>query len=752
MEPMAAQDLTSRDARRRWRSLKDRVARRAVAVGGVGVIVAIVLIFFYLLYVVLPLFEVPEMRRAGEYAMPGPAAETLHLSVEESGVLVARYAADGSVSFFEPRTGELREVLHLPLHGAAVTAFAPIEPARNLMAFGLSDGRVLVVRHDYRVSYPDNSRTLDPYLEFPLGEAPLQLDEQGRAVRGVTARYDDNGAVLAGVLDGGVTVVARYGLRTSFLTGERSLEPEGRWELTEQLPGGEAPRWLLINPQQSWLYVAGVSGNLMLFELAVRDPQLLQRVRLTGPGERLTALRFLVGGTSLLAGSSEGRVSQWFAVREEGGQHRLVRVRGFDALDGSVTDIAPEERRKGFAAATETGEIGLFHTTSEQVLLTRRLDGFRPQGLVLAPRGNQLLLRDDGRVLRWEVENEHPEISWSALWGQVWYESYDEPRFIWQSTAATNDFEPKFSLVPLAFGTLKAAFYAMLFAVPLALMGAIYTAYFMAPRLRRMVKPTIEIMSALPTVILGFLGGLWLAPLIEKHLAGVLLVLFSLPVAMLAFGFLWHKLPERLRLAVPEGWHAALLAPVLALVAWGMYALGAPLEANVFDGNLPQWLANQAGIPFDQRNALVVGIAMGFAVIPVIFSIAEDAIFEVPKHLTYGSLALGATPWQTMVRVVLPTASPGIFSALMIGLGRAVGETMIVLMATGNTPVLTMNIFEGLRTLSANIAVEMPESEVGSSHYRVLFLAALVLFMFTFVLNTVAEIVRQRLRNKYSNL
>jgi phosphate transport system permease protein len=165
-----------------------------------------------------------------------------------------------------------------------------------------------------------------------------------------------------------------------------------------------------------------------------------------------------------------------------------------------------------------------------------------------------------------------------------------------------------------------------------------------------------------------------------------------------------------------------------------------------------QWVSRDLGINFDQRNALVVGIAMGFAVIPTIFSITEDAIFSVPKHLTQGSLALGATPWQTLTRVVIPTASPGIFSAVMIGMGRAVGETMIVLMATGNTPIMDMNIFEGMRTLAANIAVEMPESEVGGSHFRILFLAALVLFAFTFMVNTLAEVVRQRLRQKYGSL
>ena len=115
-------------------------------------------------------------------------------------------------------------------------------------------------------------------------------------------------------------------------------------------------------------------------------------------------------------------------------------------------------------------------------------------------------------------------------------------------------------------------------------------------------------------------------------------------------------------------------------------------------------------------------------------------------------MALGATPWQTLSRIVLLTASPGIFSAVMMGLGRAVGETMIVLMATGNTPVIDLSMFQGMRTLSANIAVEMPESEIGSSHYRILFLAAFVLFAFTFCVNTIAEYVRQRLRDKYSSM
>jgi len=305
--------------------------------------------------------------------------------------------------------------------------------------------------------------------------------------------------------------------------------------------------------------------------------------------------------------------------------------------------------------------------------------------------------------------------------------------------------------VPIAFGTLKAAVFAMLFAVPIAVLGAIYTAYFMTPSMRRVVKPTIELMEALPTVIIGFLAGLWFAPFVESHLPAVLALMILLPPSTIVLGFIWSRLPKAWLRRIPSGWHALILIPVLIGISALILSYSGELENALFAGDLRVYLA-QHGIGYDQRNALVVGFAMGFAVIPTIFTIAEDAIFSVPKHLSDGSLALGATPWQTLIYVVLLTASPGIFSAIMMGLGRAVGETMIVLMATGNTPLLDWNIFEGMRTLSATIAVELPESEVQSAHFRILFLAALLLLTFTFAVNSLAEWVRQRLREKYRSL
>jgi phosphate transport system permease protein len=259
-------------------------------------------------------------------------------------------------------------------------------------------------------------------------------------------------------------------------------------------------------------------------------------------------------------------------------------------------------------------------------------------------------------------------------------------------------------------------------------------------------------MAALPTVILGFLAGLWFAPYLEKNLAGFLLLIPVLLAGLVLLSLLRLLLPQSSSAARFRGKEPLLLIPAVVGLVLLAFALDDPVQAAFFGGSLSHWLEASAGIPFDQRNSLVVGVAMGFAVVPIIFSLAEDALHDVPDVLARGSLALGATPWQTLVRVVLPVASPGIFSALMIGFGRAVGETMIILMVTGNTPIMDWNLFEGMRTLAANITIEAPESELNSSHYRILFLSALVLFVFTFLVNTAAAIIRQRLRSRYSAL
>ena len=734
--------------KRRLRALKDRLTNWYVLVGGLAVLATITLIFFYLAYVVAPLFSGADLSRqeAQAPAWLQEAGKPLFLAIEEQNQIGLRISDRAEAVFFTLDSGaELKRVqLPVPAPSALVSLQQGL-PGSGLLIAGLSNGQALVFRHNYKVSYPNDVKTITPLIEYPYGATPFQLDQQGRALAHVSLSAEDGKLLLAGST-GSELHLLQLSESENMLTGE--IEREQQRIALPQL--AEPIKALYIDVQSNWLFVLNGRAHMDVFNL--RKGTLNGRYQLAQDAStEVTASSQLLGGISLLIGDSKGGISQWFMARDPDDEQRLKHIRDFQLGTAAITQIASEQRRKGFLALNANGELGIFHSTAHRTLLVEPL-AKGSDIFALSPRANRVLVEDGKQLLPFELENEHPEISWSSLWSKVWYESYSEPQHIWQSTAATADFEPKMSLAPLTFGTLKAAFYAMLLAAPLAIAAAIYTAYFMAPGMRRKVKPVIELMEALPTVILGFFAGLFLAPYVEAHLPGSFSLLLLTPLGILLAGFLWTRLPESLRQRIPDGYEAAILIPVVLLVGWFALGMSPLLESWFFGGDMRMWISNDLGIHFDQRNALIVGLAMGFAVIPNIYSIAEDAVFSVPRGLTLGSLALGATAWQTLTRVVILTASPGIFSALMIGMGRAVGETMIVLMATGNTPVMEANLFEGMRTLAANVAVEMPESEVGGSHYRVLFLSALVLLTFTFVMNTLAELIRQRLRNKYASL
>jgi phosphate transport system permease protein len=465
-------------------------------------------------------------------------------------------------------------------------------------------------------------------------------------------------------------------------------------------------------------------------------------------------MEFLIGDRTLVVGDGAGRLSSWQVIPPpEGGAPRLTRIYDFPPHGAAVVALSASMRDKGFASGDAGGGVHLNYGTSGATLLSLRAPGGSLQALAFAPKADGLLVADgEGNVGQWRVHNPHPEITLTTLFGKVWYEGYSAPDYVWQSTGGTDDFEAKFSLTPLVFGTLKGTLYALLFAIPLALLAALYVSEFMHPDIKAYVKPAVEIMAALPSVVLGFLAGLWLAPLLERIVPGLALLPFVETACILGALLSWRLLPGEVRGRVRPGIEVALLVPAVIAGAWIAFALGGLVELRLLGGDYRGWLLSTLGLTYDQRNSVVVGVAMGFAVIPIIFTIAEDSLANVPQHLRAGSLALGANRWQTAVRIVLPTASPGIFSAIMIGFGRAVGETMIVLMATGNTPVMDWSIFNGFRALSANIAVELPEAPEGGTLFRVLFLAAFLLFCLTFALNTVAEVVRLRLRQKFRYL
>lgn len=729
----------------RWRGRKDLLAKKIIGLGGFVVIAAVLLILFYLLYVVAPLFLPAKISQKGLGSSPGWGnGSTAFLSIEEQQQVGLRVSRNGTVEFFSLDGLQPLSTLDLSADGQAVAAVAE-DHGSGLLAVAFEGGQVGLLHHSYKTDFSEGieKRKILPLLEFPYGTGLREL-MPGGSVTGLALSDGETELVLVATGSEGRVQIEWNAKQENFLSGEITLERSVKtMDVDFDITG------VAVSGDHRWLYLGDEEGSVHFFSIA--EMKQVQSIRVAD--KRISSMSMLLGGISVLVGDAAGNITQLFPVRSESNEYRLEAVRRFEAQKAAVTSIIPEQRRKGFISVDASGNLAIYHSTANRLVLTQQLSGGMPDALALAPRASGLLLLNtDGGVNFIDIDNEHPEVSFSSLWSKVWYENYAQPEYVWQSSASSNEFEPKFSLTPLAFGTLKAALYAMLFALPLALAGAAYTAYFMSPVLRRMVKPAIEIMAALPTVILGFLAGLWFAPFLEENLAGIFMLMLVMPIGLLLFAWFWTGGEWRIKRYVKEGWEPLLLLPVLVLLAMLSLSAAVPFQELFFSGDLRSWLSREAGISYDQRNAMVVGAAMGFAVIPTIFSIAEDAIYGVPQSLSNGSLALGATPWQTMVRVILPTASPGMFSAVMIGLGRAVGETMIVLMATGNTPIMDWNLFEGMRTLAANIAVEMPESAMNGSHYRILFLAALVLFMFTFVVNTAAELIRQRLREKYSSL
>lgn len=741
------------------RMTKDKLFKHVMTFGGLSVIIAISAIFFYLASVVAPIFMPATVDPLKPIALPTATDErSVHVSAEEQAEIGVRFSNLGKVTFFDLRDGKLMATAQAELpEGVGVSSFSTGDLSQKAVAYGLGDGRMVLLTQAFKTTFqqdPDDPakdiRTITPGLDYPLGRDPLVVDEAGKPLRMFSLQHGEDGTTAVALTEDDRLLLVHYATTSNMITGEVSSERQGV-ELPR--PSGRISQ-ILLEVKQRDLYVVHDERYVSHYDVMDKaSPRLVQTVAVVPEGQRVTAATLLSGGFSLIIGSNTGAVAQWFQVRDAENNNHLTHIRSFKPMAGAVATLAPEHYRKGFAAGDDKGNVAIYYATSNRLVARMPAADVPIQGLGFAPRANAILVDAGGDTVQAaRVENDYPEISFHALWQKVWYESYPEPEYNWQSSAATSDFEPKFSVAPLTFGTLKAAFYAMLVAIPLAVLGAIFAAYFMSPKMRGVVKPSIEIMEALPTVILGFLAGLWLAPFVDNNMAGTLVAIFLLPFSFVITAYLWHLLPQRFSQRVPPGWEAALLIPVIILVIWGAIEIGHPIEAAFFGGNMPHWVSNELGWTYEQRNSLVVGIAMGFAVIPTIFSIAEDAVFSVPKHLTTGSLALGATPWQTLWFVVLLTASPGIFSAIMVGMGRAVGETMIVLMATGNTAVMDLSIFTGFRTLSANIGVEMPEAAVGTTHYRLLFFSALVLFAFTFVVNTLAELVRQRLREKYSSL
>lgn len=929
-----------RTTRRRVR-IVDSLTRIGITVGGLAVIVAVLGIMVYLVSTVLPLL------RGGSASLvavhdTGVQGVPALMEVDEYGKSAVVLLVDGSYTVLDLATGaRLLEGRFAP-EGRTLTAWSSRTEA-GTAAFGYDDGTVQTGRLRFDTSFVDPAGAPPEFQGLAPGERrpwpdggivqmtserqlrltslavelsdPVPLESGSGAVRRVDYRAGGSAEYLLTLREDG----------TGELGSVRTIRPLGGGKprvtlATERVvftppAGAGIPDWFLVTTEGDQVYAAWADGTCQRYAPAGGDDLVLQQtLRLVPEGGSITALEMLLGARTLIVGDDRGTVQGWFAARQVSGgapdRYDVVRAHEFAAANrGPVTALGISRRDRTFVVGDTQGGVAAFHMTSGKriVDLAGTLAGAVREVQVTPKADGIVAFSAGGRLALWALAPGHPEASLRSLFGRVWYEGEAAPAFTYQSSAGEDTAEIKLSLTPLIFGTFKATIYALLFAVPIAILAAIYTSEILHPHVRLAVKPVIELMASLPSVVLGFVAAIAIAPLARDWLPHLLLGFGVVPFGVLLAAYLWQSLPVRVTARASSWQHLALVSVVLlagigasgalgglferalfspstddvlvlagsyepvppehipewaraqatftssdarALRAEGMYvrsgtvvrATGHPADPEIAGviarseldrPSIRRWLDGTIGgswagwvmimmIPatiiavlvrsrtvdpylswiersmarggavlelakflvtvaisiglalsmaglltsmgldtrdsvfgtFSQRNTLVVGIVMGFAIIPIIYTISEDAMTSVPEQLRSASLGCGATRWQTAIRVVLPLALSGIFSACMIGLGRAAGETMIVLMATGNTPTMDWNIFSGFRTLSANLAVELPEAVATppSTHYRVLFLGALCLFVITFVVNTAAEFVRHRVRRRTAAL
>jgi len=707
----------------------DRIAEVLIRIGGVLVIVSVIWILVMISRVALPLFYPPSAKTAATLKLPAAALGGKIVAVGAEETQQSSFILDesGNFHFLKLSDGSLSASIKTPDIPVGASHIVSAEyigkSAYNLLWDNGAISSVLVTLTSAKNS--DGTISLSHELS---AQADVSFPASGGIIQSFARALEDKGAVRVDRLSGDRLRVTQHLVETDLLGNKKQSTSSS--DISDPLPGHLSV--VTIDSKAHYLYAGTDNGMLLRWDISeAGQTRLLDSIAVSDKRRPITTLALLLGDVSLAVADSGGNISTWFPVKVTGSgeDRRLTRIHTLRSMQANVTAIIPSPRDKTlFSVGTE--EIHADHMTSERNLLTLK-PATAPICVALSPKGNTLAALDSSNTLTvWKLEIPHPEVSIGTLFGKIWYEGYDKPEYAWQSSAANDDFEPKLSLVPLIFGTIKATFFAMLFAVPLALLAALYTSQFMSPVLKGRVKPVVEIMAAIPSVVIGFLAGLWLAPLIDTSILTLLLSVIIVPLILLLtiYPFKQIKTASALQRAT-RGHEFIALIPVVILGVYLAFLLGTVTEARLFAGDFKQWLFSALGIRYDQRNSIIIAIALGFAVIPIIFTVAEDALSNVPRNLTAASLALGASRWQTAWRVVLPSALPGVFSAVMIGFGRAIGETMIVLMATGNTPIMSWSLFNGLRSLSANIAVEIPEAPLHSSLYRVLFLSAVLLFI-----------------------
>jgi phosphate transport system permease protein len=864
----------------------DAIVSRVIAIGGIGTIAAILLVVLVLVGTALPLFHAPQFGAWHQVpevttgaiegdARPSVAAESAaryqHMGMDDNGLMLWGMLPSGTIEVRGIIDGRLLRTFSLDIAAGVTLTASQLSIDGTGLALGFSDGTFQVANIAF-TSTLISPQSLPSHIVVSA-ESPVAsdadtvyqwFDSQGVRQSSIeplvwsTPKRLGDGPVwnidyvpsesanqLSGASSSSALAVVGSKLIHAQIESKRNRLTKKVTEAVELSAGPlrirnseGRPLQVALISEPSQGVIVWPDGTLDRYQLKDGRPRLVES-RTVAVHRAVVSAAPLLGRQSLLCGLDDGRLQAWMITRAAGeeaeqraDEFQLSLAHEIQVGAAPLTSIASSRSAHVAVTCDEQNNIGLVYVTTDQLLARHAFPGaHRLRAVVLGPNSQALIAATDETVEMAALDLGHPEASWGGYFGRVWYEGHDQPKYIWQSSAATQQSEIKLSLMPLVFGTLKATFYALLISVPLAILTAIYTSEFLSPVVRGRIKPAIEMMASLPSVVLGYVAALVVAPYLQEHLMQVLVALIVFPWTFVFVGNLWNLLPVEkmvrfqgyrllgLLICLPialaitlivapwvEQWLFAgsiidwlsgqngsglggwfLLSLPSLIVVWGLilmgplaerqrvlatrcsprvYALLSLVRLSMASVALVAaawglgWLLSSVGLDprgylfdtYQDRNALLVGFALGFCVIPIVYTISDDALQSVPSQLRSASLGCGATPWQTTMRIVVPSAMSGLFSAVMIGLGRAVGETMVVLCAAGNTPLMEWNPFNGFKTLSAALATELPEAAKGSTHYRTLFLAAVLLFFMTLVINTLAEFVRIRFRKRASQL
>ncbi|HEX9284614.1 MAG TPA: hypothetical protein VF879_03000, partial [Nitrospirales bacterium] len=462
---LAAVAVSEQAARHKLRRFFDLLARLIITAGGLAVILSILGIFLFLIKEVAPLFSSAKGTQSGRFAagsLPAglPQAVLAGMDEQQEVAYLLKAGSADQLSFFSlPAGAPLVAPLPPALSKTQVTAIARTSGKNERFGLGTNDGRVIPLTMEFTAGYENGVRTIRPTVSTG---APVQIDPAKGPIVRLAFQQADAGPAAAILTEAGRLWFAR-------VTPPRGADAEptvAATDLTAQITGTVTA--LVLDGRGETLSIGTAGGNLYHYDVREgTQPILIETPAVAPPGIPVTALAYLIGDRSLVIGTGSGGVSVWMPVRptKQSNSTRLQAIHSFASHPAAVTGISPSQRDKGFITGDAQGNLFVHYSTSAQTILKFSGNGTPLQSVMFAPKANSAVaLTDTGQLLTYAIRNPHPETSFASLFRPVWYEGYEQPEHVWQSSGATDDFEAKFGLTPLLFGTLKGTIYAMLLA------------------------------------------------------------------------------------------------------------------------------------------------------------------------------------------------------------------------------------------------------------------------------------------------